>query len=202
MKTMKKKNFLYENYNQNREFFTSFFDSLEIPLFVSGFIFLGWLTNIVTKVITHYDFTESIYDFKNGLIIFLAKIVGYFFLGFVVSLVIGAICFLITGILIFVSKEIAIVRYCKLPLAEEEMRIGMEKNLYSNILEYFEFLNRQITYGFGKRKLKLSNEDYNVLIESCMQVFHISRDEVFAKFELYNSMKSREKYKKNSKIQI
>lgn len=203
MKTTKKKSFLYESYNQNREIFTPI-ESLATTFgAILGVILLGWLTNFIIKTVMHYDIVKTLCGtLENKILLFFANLFVGIVLGIIEVIIITIIVFFIKAVYTIITKEIAIMRYCKLPLTEEEIRIGIKKNLYSNILEYFEFVNSQITYGFDKRRLKLSNEDCNVRIESCMQVFHLSRDEVLAKLELYNKRKSIEKYRKNNKISI
>ena len=196
MKTMKKKSFLYESYNQNREIFLSI-ESLATTFgSILGVILLGWLTNFIIKTVMHYDIVKTLCGtLENKILLFFANLFVGIVLGIIEVIIITIIVFFIEAVYTIITKEIAIMRYCKLPLTEEEIRIGI-------ILEYFEFVNSQITYGFDKRRLKLSNEDCNVRIESCMQVFHLSRDEVLAKLELYNKRKSIEKYRKNNKISI
>lgn len=203
MKTTKKKSFLYESYNQNREIFAPI-ESLATTFgAILGVILLGWLTNFIIKTVMHYDIVKTLCGtLENKILLFFANLFVGIVLGIIEVIIITIIVFFIEAVYTIITKEIAIMRYCKLPLTEEEIRIGIKKNLYSNILEYFEFVNSQITYGFDKRRLKLPNEDCNVRIESCMQVFHLSRYEVLAKLELYNKMKSIEKYRKNNKISI
>lgn len=202
MKTTKKKSFLYESYNQNREIFTPIESLVTTFGTTLGVILLGWLTNFIIKTVMHYDIVKAWFGLENKILLFFDNLFVDIVLGIVEVIIITIIVFFIEAVCTIITKEIAIMRYCKLPLTEEEIRIGIKKNLYSNILEYFEFVNNQITYGFGKRRLKLSNEDCKVYIESCMQVFHLSRDEVLAKLELYNKKKSIEKYRKNNKISI
>ena len=42
------------------------------------------------------------------------------------------------------------MRYCKLPLTEEEMRAAINAGLFSDVKSYFDYLDKQMCYGKDK----------------------------------------------------
>ena len=83
-------------------------------------------------------------------------------------------CIIIEPIL----KQFAIARYCRLPLTEEEIKLGVETGDFSSLSTYFAYLNKQMNYGicgclnFTKSEIKLA-------INNVVNVFKPRDDEYF-----------------------
>lgn len=76
-----------------------------------------------------------------------------------------------------ILKMLAIVRYCRLPLTEEEIKLGIETGDFSSLSTYLAYLNKQMNYGiyclyFTKPEIKLA-------INNGINVFKPRDDEYF-----------------------
>lgn len=113
--------------------------------------------------------------FEEGYMGFLDNILtGFILVGFA-TIIIGAIwCIIIEPIL----KQFAIARYCRLPLTEEEIKLGVETGDFSSLPTYLTYLNKQMSYdicaclNFTKPEIKLA-------INNGINVFKPKDDEYF-----------------------
>lgn len=123
---------------------------------VSGFSILNWLL-------------------EEGYMGFLDNILtGFILIGFATIIICSIWCIIIEPIL----KQFAIARYCRLPLTEEEIKLGVETGDFSSLSTYFAYLNKQMNYGicgclnFTKSEIKLA-------INNVVNVFKPRDDEYF-----------------------
>ena len=96
MKTTKKKSFLYESYNQNREIFAPI-ESLATTFgAILGVILLGWLTNFIIKTVMHYDIVKTLCGtLENKILLFFANLFVGIVLGIIEVIIITIIVFLL-----------------------------------------------------------------------------------------------------------
>lgn len=100
--------------------------------------------------------------------------------GLMYTLVVMAI-----GGLLYVSvicplkKQIAIMRYCKLPLTEEEMHTAINAGLFSDVKSYFDYLEKQMRYGVDNY-LSFSTSEIVGIINACWRVFDLKDTDYFA----------------------
>lgn len=106
---------------------------------------------------------------------FLDNILTGFILVVFATIIICAIwCIIIEPIL----KQFAIARYCRLPLTEEEIKLGVETGDFSSLPTYLAYLNKQMSYdicaclNFTKPEIKLA-------INNGVNVFKPKDDEYF-----------------------
>lgn len=76
-------------------------------------------------------------------------------------------------------KQAAIIRYCKLPLTEEEMRTAINKGLFSDVKSYFDYLDKQMCYE-KDNYLYFSTSEIAGIINACWKVFDLKDTDYFA----------------------
>lgn len=69
-----------------------------------------------------------------------------------------------------ILKMLAIVRYCRLPLTEEEIKLGVETGDFSSLPTYLTYLNKQMSYGICDC-LKFTKDEINLAINNGINVF-------------------------------
>lgn len=113
--------------------------------------------------------------FEEGYMGFLDNILtGLILVIFTILIILSFCCIIIEPIL----KQFAIARYCRLPLTEEEIKLGIETGDFSSLSTYFAYLNKQMSYGicgclnFTKSEIKLA-------INNGVNVFKPRDDEYF-----------------------
>ena len=108
-------------------------------------------------------------------------------MGFLDNLMIGFSVVLFATIIILsiwnviigpILKQFAIARYCRLPLTEEEIKIGIETGDFSSLSTYFAYLNKQMNYGICDC-LKFTKEEITLVINNGINVFKPRDDEYF-----------------------
>lgn len=77
------------------------------------------------------------------------------------------------------KKQAAIMRYCKLPLTEEEMRTAINAGLFSDVESYFNYLDKQMCYG-KDNYLYFSTSEIAGIINACWKVFDLKDTDYFA----------------------
>lgn len=161
-----KKSVLRESVKNNKELFL-------LPGFLSvitGIPVIGWLSNLL-------GFALVTNTYKNVLL-------TYFLNGFV-NLLIFVPLFALMSALIYlfiihpIQKQLAICRYCKLPLAEDEMHEAMKKGLFSNVEEYMNYLDEQMRYTKDEHLFFTDSEIVNI-INTCWKVFNLKDTDYFA----------------------
>lgn len=105
MKTTKKKSFLYESYNQNREIFAPI-ESLATTFgAILGVILLGWLTNFIIKTVMHYDIVKTLCGtLENKTLLFFANLFVGIVLGIIEVIIITIIVFFIEAVYTIITK--------------------------------------------------------------------------------------------------
>lgn len=160
-----KKSVLRESVKNNKELFL-------LPGFLSviiGIPVIGWLFNLL-------GFTLVANTYKNGLL-------TYFLNGFVGLLIFGLLLVLISFLIyIFIihptQKQLAVCRYCKLPLTEGEIHEAMKKGLFSNVEEYMNYLDEQMRYTKDEHLFFTDSEIVNI-INTCWKVFNLKDTDYF-----------------------
>lgn len=145
-----------------------------IALLGFGMLF-GWLLTftpfpILTMNNVGTDFSDSIvlpylFHLLNGWIYTL------------VVVTIGGLLYI--SVICPLKKQAAIMRYCKLPLTEEEMPTAIEKGLFSDVKSYFNYLDKQMCYG-KDNYLYFSTSEIAGIINACWKVFDLKDTDYFA----------------------
>lgn len=78
-------------------------------------------------------------------------------------------------------KQVAIARYCRLPLTEEEIKLGIETGDFSSLSTYFAYLNKQMSYDICDC-LKFTKAEIKLAINNGINVFKSKDDDEY--FEL------------------
>lgn len=123
---------------------------------VSGFSILNWL-------------------FEEGYMGFLDNILtGLILVIFTIIIILSIWCIIVEPIL----KQFAIARYCRLPLTEEEIKLGIETGDFSSLSTYFAYLNKQMNYGICGC-LNFTESEIKLAINNVINVFKPKDDEYF-----------------------
>lgn len=145
-----------------------------IALLGFGMLF-GWLLTFTPFPILTMNDVRT--DFSDSIVLpYLFHLLN----GWIYTLVVVAI-----GGLLYISvicplkKQVAIMRYCKLPLTEEEMRTAIEKGLFSDVKSYFDYLEKQMCYGTNNY-LYFSTSEIAGIINACWKVFDLKDTDYFA----------------------
>lgn len=145
-----------------------------IVLLGFGMLF-GWLLTFTPFPILTMNDVRS--DFSDSIVLpYLFHLLN----GCMYTLVVMAI-----GGLLYISvicplkKQAAIIRYCKLPLTEEEMRTAIKKGLFSDAKSYFDYLDKQMCYGVNNY-LFFSTSEIAGIINACWKVFDLKDTDYFA----------------------
>lgn len=113
--------------------------------------------------------------FEEGYMGFLDNILTGFILIVFATIIICAIwCIIIEPIL----KQFAIARYCRLPLTEEEIKLGVETGDFSSLSTYLAYLNKQMNYGICGC-LNFTNAEIKLAVNNGISVFKPRDDEYF-----------------------
>ena len=168
-----KKNILKTSFKYNKELF--FLPGL--ILYVIFTYFIGWGLNLFSKGFVKIEDV----DVKNQMV---ARITAYFCSGclfeLVTVLLLAGFCVFSYAIIIYpILKQAAIVRYCKLPLTEEEIRIGMEQGLFSDMPSYLRYLQEEMEYGILCENLYFKNKEIQNIISLGWKVFNCKDDDYF-----------------------
>lgn len=139
-----------------------------------GMLF-GWLLTFTPfPILTMNNVNENVGD--SVILPYLLHLLN----GWMYTLVVMAI-----GGLLYISvicplkKQAAIIRYCKLPLTEEEMRTAIKKGLFSDVKSYFDYLEKQMCYG-KDNYLFFSMSEITGIINACWKVFDLKDTDYFA----------------------
>lgn len=113
--------------------------------------------------------------FEEGYMGFLDNILTGFILVVFATIIICAIwCIIIEPIL----KQFAIARYCRLPLTEEEIKLGVETGDFSSLPTYLAYLNKQMSYDICA-SLNFTKPEIKLAINNGVNVFKPKDDEYF-----------------------
>ena len=111
---------------------------------------------------------------EEGYMGFLDNILtGFILIGFATIIICSIWCIIIEPIL----KQVAIARYCRLPLTEEEIKLGIETGDFSSLSTYFAYLNEQMSYGICC--LNFTIPEIKLAINNVVNVFKPRDDEYF-----------------------
>ena len=111
---------------------------------------------------------------EEGYMGFLDNILtGFILIGFATIIICSIWCIIIEPIL----KQVAITRYCRLPLTEEEIKLGIETGDFSSLSTYFAYLNKQMSYGICC--LNFTIPEIKLAINNVVNVFKPRDDEYF-----------------------
>ena len=124
----------------------------------------------VRKIFGFYLFEES--NITDAFV-FLGDILT----GFITLLIICLIYNICVCIALPIQKQFAIIRYCRLPLTEDEMRMGIGKGDFDSVESYFEFLDKKMSYG--RAHLRFSRQEIETIVNNCTKVFAIKDDSCF-----------------------
>lgn len=145
-----------------------------IALLGFGMLF-GWLLTFTPFPILTMNDVRT--DFSDSIVLpYLFHLLN----GWIYTLVVMAI-----GGLLYISvicplkKQAAIIRYCKLPLTEEEMRTAINAGLFSDVKSYFDYLDKQMCYG-ADNYLFFSTSEIAGIINACWKVFDLKDTDYFA----------------------
>lgn len=145
-----------------------------IALLGFGMLF-GWLLTFTPFPILTINNVGT--DFSDSIVLpYLLHLLN----GWIYTLVVVTI-----GGLLYISvicplkKQAAIMRYCKLPLTEEEMPTAIEKGLFSDVKSYFNYLDKQMCYG-KDNYLYFSTSEIAGIINACWKVFDLKDNDYFA----------------------
>lgn len=145
-----------------------------IALLGFGMLF-GWLLTFTPFPILTMNNVRT--DFSDSIVLpYLFHLLN----GWMYTLVVMAI-----GGLLYISvicplkKQAAIMRYCKLPLTEEEMRTAINAGLFSDVKSYFNYLDKQMCYG-KDNYLYFSTSEIAGIINACWKVFDLKDTDYFA----------------------
>ena len=111
--------------------------------FVLGVVVLAvfYVIGAIVYHISKFSILNSL--FEEGHMGFIDNILTGFILVVFATIIICSIwCIIIEPIL----KQFAIARYCKLPLTEEEIKLGVETGDFSSLPTYLAYLNKQMSY--------------------------------------------------------
>lgn len=145
-----------------------------IVLLGFGMLF-GWLLTFTPFPILTMNDVRT--DFSDSIVLpYLFHLLN----GWMYTLVVMAIGGLLYGFVICpLKKQAAIMRYCKLPLTEEEMPTAIEKGLFSDVKSYFNYLDKQMCYG-KDNYLYFSTSEIAGIINACWKVFDLKDTDYFA----------------------
>lgn len=113
--------------------------------------------------------------FEEGYMGFLDNILtGLILVIFTIIIILSIWCIIVEPIL----KQFAIARYCRLPLTEEEIKLGIETGDFSSLSTYFAYLNKQMNYGICGC-LNFTESEIKLAINNVINVFKPKDDEYF-----------------------
>lgn len=101
--------------------------------------------------------------------------------GFITIMTIVMAAYLIYYLTIHqILKQLAIARYCKLPLTAEEIKLGIDTGDFTSVSTYFEYLNQQMSYGLlDDYLISFTKNEIRDVVNNCIRVFHPKDDEYF-----------------------
>ena len=127
---------------------------------------------------------------EEGYMGFLDNILtGFILIGFATIIICSIWCIIIEPIL----KQVAIARYCRLPLTEEEIKLGIETGDFSSLSTYFAYLNKQMSYGICC--LNFTIPEIKLAINNVVNVFKPRLAEYEDAAEEENNKKLNESYR-------
>ena len=139
-----------------------------------GMLFDWLLTFTPFPILTMNDVNENVRD-SVILQCLLHLLNGWMYT--LVVMVIGRLLYIF--VICPLKKQAAITRYCKLPLAEEEIRTAINAGLFSDVKSYFDYLDKQMCYGKDKY-LSFSTSEIAGIINACWKVFDLKDTDYFA----------------------
>ncbi len=139
-----------------------------------GMLF-GWLLTFTPfPILTMHDVNENVGD--SVILQYLLHLLnGWMYI--LAMMAIGGLLYI--SVICPLKKQAAITRYCKLPLTEEEMRTAIEKELFSDVKSYFDYLDKQMCYG-KYNYLYFSTSEIAGIINACWKVFDLNDTDYFA----------------------
>lgn len=131
---------------------------------------------VIGAIVYHMSkFSILNWMFEEGYMGFIDNILtGLVLVGLVMTIICVIWCIIIEPIL----KQFAIARYCRLPLTEEEIKLGIETGVFSSLSIYFAYLNKQMNYGICDC-LNFTKPEIRLAINNGVNVFKPRDDEYF-----------------------
>lgn len=131
---------------------------------------------VIGAIVYHMSkFSILNWMFEEGYMGFIDNILtGLVLVGLVMTIICVIWCIIIEPIL----KQFAIARYCRLPLTEEEIKLGIETGDFSSLSIYFAYLNKQMNYGICDC-LNFTKPEIGLAINNGVNVFKPRDDEYF-----------------------
>lgn len=138
-----------------------------------GMLF-GWLLTFTPlPILTMHNVNENV---DSVILQYLLHLLNGLIYILVVT-VIGRLLYI--SVICPLKKQAAIMRYCKLPLTEEEMRTAINAGLFSDVKSYFDYLDKQMCYG-KNNYLSFSTSEIAGIINACWKVFDLKDTDYFA----------------------
>lgn len=166
-------------------------DNVVVPFVGILFFFaIGILTNAI------FGMPETVKAY-NGTSYYVNLIGWYFLSGFCATGLIVVFCMFVYYVpYAAVSKTLAVARYCKLPLSEEELINAKNNNVFADIDSYFAYIGKQLEYCHGKRSLSLTDNEIEEAVRLGIEIFDLQQadiihvnDEFYARIILKNTEK-------------
>lgn len=131
---------------------------------------------VIGAIVYHMSkFSILNWMFEEGYMGFIDNILtGLVLVGLVMTIICVIWCIIIEPIL----KQFAIARYCRLPLTEEEIKLGVETGDFSSLPTYLAYLNKQMSYGICGC-LNFTESEIKLAINNVINVFKPKDDEYF-----------------------
>ena len=141
-------------------------------------ILLGWLLTFTPlPILTMHNVNENVDSVILQYLLHLLNGLIYILVVTVIGRLLYISC---SSLVIFpLKKQAAIMRYCKLPLTEEEMRTAINAGLFSDVKSYFDYLDKQMCYG-KDNYLSFSTSEIAGIINACWKVFDLKDTDYFA----------------------
>lgn len=163
-------------YSKKKNIWNTTYDLQTGPIsVVLGAVVLAVFYTIGAVVYHISKFSILNWLFEEGYMGFLDNILtGLILVIFTILIILSFWCIIIEPIL----KQFAIARYCRLPLTEEEIRLGIETGDFSSLSTYFAYLNKQMNYGICGC-LNFTKPEIELAINNAINVFKPRDDEYF-----------------------
>ena len=163
-------------YSKKKNLWKTMYELQPGPIYVALGIVVLAVFYAIGAVIYHISkFSILNCVFEEGYMGFLDNILtGFILVGFATIIICSIWCVIIEPLL----KQFAIARYCRLPLTEEEIKLGVETGDFSSLPTYLAYLNKQMSYDICDC-LKFTKAEIKLAINNGINVFKPKDDEYF-----------------------
>lgn len=153
------------------EYHSGAMTTIAILITCAIFLYIGWIEETV------FGFSLTLFiDAGEGSGTAIGRTLIMGMTGLLTIIVIMAVYRLI---IFHILKQAAIVRYCRLPLTKEEIKLGIQSGDFDSMKSYLSYIERQLRYSFVFH-LSLSEQEVVDIIINGHAVWPLKDDEYYS----------------------